>query len=122
MIQTLSAGDQKALLDLLDAAQSLRMPKKQHAGLMKVRDDVRRNEVNTQRLAHHWPVLTNIVIYFRSMAARTIRWQVIPRWQRVLFLPALFTYVAVVLPARRRTEAKMNNIVRILQSLKEIKP
>lgn len=107
MIVTTTSEERNVIVTFLTEARQLRLGKKQAALLARLRDDFRRNEVNSQRLLHARPLLKQLHTYCLNVVVQSFRYRLIPRWQRVLVVPAVLTFLFRVLPKRLKFEARL---------------
>lgn len=118
MIIKISNFEQTHLLGFLEDARRVPgLAKPQAKLLAALRDDVRAAQVNSQRFNHARPFLKILHNYALQSTARATRYGLIPKWRRMLVLPAVFTFLFYTLRIRLQVYARLAKVARAVQTL-----
>lgn len=110
MILRIGHGDANLLALFLTDVLRLRMPKKYHACLARLKSDVRTCQINSDRFNHALPIMKYAHASLHTLVAQTFKWNRIARWKRWCLLPALAQYCFFVWPAYVKARGQLNKV------------
>lgn len=119
MIIPVTPAERNLLVAFLSEVHHLKLNKKSLTLIAKLRDDFRRNQVNSQRFEHARPLLKILHTHCMNTVAQSLRYDRLPRWQRLLVLPAVLVFMFRVFPRRAQFYGRLALVAQALNSVHE---
>lgn len=118
MIVKLRSSDSRILAKFLDDTHSMPMPKKFRAALSRLRDDIKSQQVNSQRFEHAYPMVASVHSLLHARVGQILRWRHIAKWKKILFLPALLEWLFWIVPTSIRHRRRLNRVAGAFKRLR----